>query len=153
MPHSKRSTNNYRFRYNIHSCNALIMFVVDTHFLCELRTVTCLFVNLKGLSLQHDHNHKDGHNHSHPPHHHNNHHSKAEGEDVSSRPPLNSTNSNNHLISKINDSYDKVYKKKSKVTEAGFMQVHKALFVMQSIFFHYEGVVRQFLVGNVHLYS
>ena len=28
------------------------------------------------------------------------------------------------------------------------LAVHKALFVMQSILFHYEGVVRQFLVGN-----
>jgi hypothetical protein len=96
-----------------------------SQFLGELRRVTCLFVNLKKLSLEPSASHDDQH--------------KKETEQSS------------ELLEKINQEFEESQqqiKSSKKRAQVDLLQVHKALFTMQSILFHYEGVVRQFLVDD-----
>jgi hypothetical protein len=121
-----------------------------TQFHAELRRVSCLFVNLKNLSLDPS--------------------TKQQQQQVLSDDDTKSeagavedtASDGESLLEKINKDYESEAhhhhhhhgkgKHKSWKTwlrnQVDHMQVHKALYVMQAILFHYEGVVRQFLVDD-----
>lgn len=119
-----------------------------TQFHAELRRVTCLFVNLKKLSLD------------------------SQQQQDSSTSDITSEESASNILEKINKDYESAHggeeghsgtggggggggvvqhvKRRWRLLRSPVdrMQVHKALYLMQAILFHYEGVVRQFLVDD-----
>jgi hypothetical protein len=84
--------------------------------------VTCLFVNLKKLSL----------------------------DNAEKKTPATKNEDARKLMKKISQSFAESEARIKSPAKSGvnLLAVHKALYVMQSILFHYEGVVRQFLVGK-----